>query len=112
MFCTNCGYSGPPGSTLGMLSTAAGLFLFIFGLFAALKSITATFTLCVFGLIMCLIGYATRTFHCANCGSKSIIPAGSPKANEFSDRAATFSHTAKHIPIPRRQVEESAEPLP
>jgi hypothetical protein len=111
VFCSVCCYTGAPGFTPGVFSTVIGVFL---GLFAFIAFLASSFTVMLFfgvlGAIFFGLAYAMRSFHCAMCGSKELIPVDSPKAIEFQNRADAFQHIQNKLPS-EPVSEPTAEPI-
>lgn len=102
LFCKNCGSTGPARYSLGKLFSVIGLIFVFFALIALTGqyplSALGGFFLCAAIAGLCFaVAYSTRSLFCGSCGSLDLLPAHSPKAQEFQLRHQVFGHASRHI---------------
>ena len=115
VFCTTCNHTGETRYVInGGLIVLGVLGALIGFIFLALGIYQCFFMLVLLGAVCALVGYNSRTYFCAGCGSGTFIPADSPRAIEFRNRDSAFERIedrleqqpdqpARTIPGPRRR---------
>lgn len=125
-FCNNCSSTGELRYRLSLWFCVLGIVLLAFAGVCFLGFISSigdrdglNISVLMMATVVTLISAACfamawfqRALFCSNCGSSNLIPADSPKAIEFGNRAQTFDFTSKRIPVQRRESVEVGEHLP